>query len=379
MDEPRSLKALWADAEAKRLSLETTSFPPMSTDYRDAVSSAITLYNDCLTLISKLSLFSPNESLEDLHTNDLPFLLTNFYLAELTQKLPSSGASERKHLVSAARDAYERFLHLLDSYGLLSQQYKKLLEQYHDSPTTFSTIPAASDPVSRRNAKIANYRQEKELKAKLEYLRSRPGYGAGEEAEDGKQDGGDEDLVRQVHLAHLEYSVHMTFQALESLNREWEILAMAPPEPSEAQKAQQQAAEEDARRRQQQERNKDGYSEKLDPPLQYGPGSRIPGGPLLSTDGKPLRPFTLVNSRQEIAKGVFRPGHNLPTMTIDEYLEEERRRGGIIEGGGEKSWQQPEPDEDNIEKADEETMKAREWDEFIENNPKGSGNTLNRG
>jgi len=87
-------------------------------------------------------------------------------------------------------------------------------------------------------------------------------------------------------------------------------------------------------------------------------------------------------------------------MTIDEYLEEERARGGIIEGGGAASGLSPEPDEDNYEKGDAETMKAREWDEYVEANPKyvppllitnliirkllltmhrGSGNTLNRG
>jgi hypothetical protein len=57
-------------------------------------------------------------------------------------------------------------------------------------------------------------------------------------------------------------------------------------------------------------------------------------------------------------------------MTIDEYLEEERARGGIIEGGGEASGLSPEPDEDNFEKADAETYKAREWDEFTEANPR---------
>ena len=51
----------------------------------------------------------------------------------------------------------------------------------------------------------------------------------------------------------------------------------------------------------------------------------------------------------------------------------------MIEGGGAQSGLQPEPDEDNVAKADAETMKAREWDEFTEANPKGSGNTLNRG
>lgn len=103
------------------------------------------------------------------------------------------------------------------------------------------------------------------------------------------------------------------------------------------------------------------------------------GGPLLSKTGKPLQPFTLVGSRQEMARNVFRPGHNLPTMSVEEYLEEERRRGGIIEGGGPSSYNRPEPDEDDMDKADEATYKARAWDEFVEANPKGSGNTLNRG
>lgn len=133
-------------------------------------------------------------------------------------------------------------------------------------------------------------------------------------------------------------------------------------------------AAEDARRR---GANGDGYSDKLDVPL-----SQLLGGgkgPLLSKSGKPLQPFVLTDNRAQVKKGVFRPSHTLPTMSIDEYLEEERRRGGIIEGGGEASGQPVEVDEDDMDKADEETMKAREWDEFTEANPRGSGNTINRG
>ena len=75
----------------------------------------------------------------------------------------------------------------------------------------------------------------------------------------------------------------------------------------------------------------DGYSDRLDNSNVFTNNS---DGPLLSVDGKPLKPFTILGSREQIRKGVFRPSHNLPTMTIDEYLEEERRRGNIIEGGG---------------------------------------------
>ena len=172
----------------------------------------------------------------------------------------------------------------------------------------------------------------------------------------------DEDAVRELQLTNISLCTHNTFQSLESMNRELEVLDMAPPtlSPTPA------TLERDYR-----ERNgiRDGsdYSERLDRRDLLSSANK---GPILSTGGKPLRPFTLLESRQTLKDGVFRSGHNLPTMTIDEYLEEERARGGIIEGGGEASGIIPEPDEDNIGKADEEIMKAREWDEYVEANPK---------
>lgn len=115
-------------------------------------------------------------------------------------------------------------------------------------------------------------------------------------------------------------------------------------------------------------RDKDSpYSDRLDTRDKLSAANK---GPILSTGGKPLRPFTLLDSRQTVKNGVFKSGHNLPTMTIDEYLDEERARGGIIEGGGAASGLSPEPDEDNYEKGDAETMKARDWDEYVEANPK---------
>lgn len=141
----------------------------------------------------------------------------------------------------------------------------------------------------------------------------------------------------------------------------------APPNPDELHP-------DDPRRRNASGSN---YSERLDPPLsQLLNGGKF--GPILSKQGKPMQPFTLLDRRSQLQQGVFKPSHNLPTMTIDEYLEEEKRRGNVIQGG-DQSAMQPEVDEDDMDKADEETMKARAWDEFTEANPRGSGNTLNRG
>ena len=162
---------------------------------------------------------------------------------------------------------------------------------------------------------------------------------------------------------------HQAFQSLDLISQELSMLsairqAARPPTSSH-----ELAAVEDSRRR----NGENGYSDRLDPNL----SQLLSGGPILNKHGKPLQPFTLLDRRSQLQNGVFRPGHSLPTMTIDEYLEEEKRRGGIIEGGGEPAPQQI--DEDDMDKADEETMKARAWDEFKEANPRGSGNTLNRG
>ncbi|KAI0873576.1 TAP42-like family protein [Hypoxylon argillaceum] len=359
-EEPRTLKSAFQAAEAKRLAIEG-SYNMASPSSPEDLAATLEAYKQCMQIIDKISLFSRNESLEDIATSSLPYLQVSYRIAELLQRSPASSPSERKVFLTPTREAYEKFLYLLDSYSILSPEDTKLFAEYNADATGFSVI-STKDPNARRIAKISNFKAEKELKQKLEYMRRSPRY---------IEDGGDEEAVRELYLADITLSVHVAFQGLEDINREEDVLAQAPV-PSISQHT---TVEEDTRRRKESTDN-NSHSEKLDTPLRLQAGFK---GPLLSKEGKPLRPFTLVGNRREIQRGVFRPGHNLPTMSIDEYLEEERKRGGIIEGGGEASGRQPEPDEDNIEKADAETMKAREWDEFKEANPRGSGNTLNRG
>ncbi|TFB03810.1 hypothetical protein CCMA1212_004394 [Trichoderma ghanense] len=351
-DEPQSLRAIFEAAEAKRQ--EVTEAPSATTPkYAEDLAAALKLYAQALDQISALSLFSANEGVEDIATSSLPYLLVDFYIAELVQRTPHLAPKERLQVLDKARAHYERFLSFADGYGLLTPPYDKLLERYRDDEEGFAVV-AGADMAAKREGKIANFKAEKALKEKLQALRRNPRY----------VEHGDEELVRELHLTSIRFAAHSAFQALDSLNREVPLLRSAPS-PSAAPAAGSSSGEDPA-----------DTSFRLDQPFNgFRPGA---GGPLLSTKGKPLQPFTLIGSRADLARGVFRPGHNLPTMSIDEYLEEEKRRGGIIEGGGTEPPKKV-VDEDDVEAADRETYKARAWDDFTDDNRKGSGNTLNMG
>ncbi|PNY29943.1 Uncharacterized protein TCAP_00144 [Tolypocladium capitatum] len=350
-DEPQSLRAVFEEAEEKRRALETSP-DATSASYAAAVAAAVALYGRVLELISRVALFSPNEGVEDVATSSLPYLLTGFHAAELVQRTPFAGPAPRRLTLRRARAAYERFLNLVDAYGLVAPPYDGLLERYRDDAEGFAVVPPGSAAAAQRDGKIATFRAERALTDKISHLKANPGYA----------ERGDDEVVREVHLTNVTYGVHATFQALDSLNRELRLIAEAPSSNDHP------AAHSSTAR------GADDADTRLDRPLR---ATTSRGGPLLSQRGKPLQPFTLVGSRADRARGVFRPGHNLPTMSIDEYLEEERRRGGILEGGTDPPKKVV--DDEDMDAVDRETYKAREWDDFKDENPKGSGNTLNRG
>lgn len=85
------------------------------------------------------------------------------------------------------------------------------------------------------------------------------------------------------------------------------------------------------------------------------------------------RPFVL--TREHVRDRVFKPGHNLPTMSIDEFLDLEMKRGNMLQQQSTAAGRtDPETDLD----FDQETQKLRERDERWDWIRKGSGNTYNR-
>lgn len=360
MESQSNLKTLFALFKTQQRYLESTT-EPRSAVYQDNLRAATATIEECSRLVDSLSLFSRNESEDDIASTDLQYLSIQYYVAELTLR---DSITDRRAVLKRAQDSYANFLSLLDAYSILSKSDQKLQEQYLNNRDEFFLL-FGRDAISRRNTKIARYNQEKQLKAKLELL-----------SQESSALDRDDSFIREMYHAEIELHTHNTFHKLDLIAQEIRILSLAPPTPpTPPNHLGPNISDTDARQRTSQ---RETYSDRLDPSLSHLLRNGK-AGPILSKEGKPLQPFTLLDARQRLQNGVFRPDHRLPTMTIDEYLAEEKRRGGIIEGGGEQSGLRPEVDEDNFTKADEETVKAREWDEFKEANPRGSGNTLNRG
>jgi immunoglobulin-binding protein 1 len=69
-DEPQSLRGLFARAERGREEL-SSSYQTDSPTYQENLSTTIATYEECLKVAEQVSLFSPNETLEDISSSDL--------------------------------------------------------------------------------------------------------------------------------------------------------------------------------------------------------------------------------------------------------------------------------------------------------------------
>ncbi|EIM90345.1 TAP42-like protein [Stereum hirsutum FP-91666 SS1] len=369
---------------------KATDLPTIEDATQELVDSALKDLKDVRTRVAELALFSANETLEDISTRNLVYLLVPFTVAELEGR---SRASERdvrfKKLLDAERD-YRLFLSDLELYEVIPEDEREL---YARRPSS------VADAAKRRETKIKQYKQEKEIRAKIEAIRKRrnllppsdssptdfdliasllPSPLTPDTDEDDK-DTDTDDILREATLLLLRLTYAQAHSQLESISLELELLRNAPPESPQEPDDQKSKPENEV-------------DWKLD-----RPSGRLgaAGGPILDPQGKPLRPFTILPAgaadRARLQSQVFQADHRLPTMTIDDYLEEEQRRGNIITGGGAASAAKPTTSEQlaldseqdgtafGRDKEEEQRQKDENWARYTDENPRGAGNTMNRG
>jgi immunoglobulin-binding protein 1 len=252
--------------------------------------------------------FSKNDSHTDLVPEDAPFLLVDFMLA-MCQELTNEN---RMNSLEIAKGLYFRYFERLIQYKILDPErpeaiiLKKLLLEDHDDAQEQKLLFFLQRPT--RDLKIERMKTIMRMKSSLPI----PEFNASEE------------LILAYWSNCLNFYALVALDNISLLLQEIELLQIdLKPEATESN------------------------------PIQYD-----------SKVSKISKPFKLVRDRKQMAADVFRPDYNLPTMTIDEYLDLEMKRGNIIFGGGAASSHKAEHDEDTEVFLEEQLRKDREFDEF---------------
>lgn len=301
--------------------------PPPLTTIKDAES--------LLDAIRRNSLLpSENEEMDDVNTQDLKFVLVEFYLAGLYAKEQPGDAAR----VLDEEDRYEysiskikRLQHAVDLY----ETYLLRLARLMGEKKPIQSVRATG---STREEKIERFKQQKalreKLKQRLEFV--------------------DEDEEREAWTIRIQLSKLKSVEELENIKKELEILTfMTKSEPANLKKI------------------RDERTNKLEEKKQ--------GGMEITR----IDPNFMVK-KETFKNGVFKPYHNLPTMTLEEYakieMEEAMERGKRQEEEAAKATLSLneihenglEDDSKVYEKA---ILKARNWDDWKDGVPKGAGVT----
>ena len=358
----------------------------LASSHNAASEKVLQMLSDVARAADALSVISPNDRLDEISTPALRMFLIPSLQADVQTRARIDPAedrvTQRRKQVDASIGAARTFFAMVRRHSALPDSVVTLLRPYM---TKDAQQPMA--PADKRMFKIQVLKLEKAAQARLvafrDAYRHRPTPPADvfydPLVESGADDDDDTEMVPVVSatlevppVAHLRSYLMLlivlhalrTANALESLLQEKELL-QAPPMPEAPD------APTDTTWR-------------LDPSW-TSPAS---DAPLLSESGRPLRPFTIIPKREQLKSEVFRPSHRLPTMSIDEYLEEETRRGRILPSTDKdaptpRAQRQVESEQDGTRTADEAEEAARQeaiyWDAYTESHRRGEGNTMNRG
>ncbi len=322
-------------------------------------------------------------------------MLCEFYLAEVVSRTRAPDPAARAPFAAEAADALEAFLRRCEVHDLLTPEAKRQREGLKRQREGQN-----ADPGTARADKVARFRRERAIRARLEELESTRRRRA-EEAllnadwdDEDPDDASPEDEVeeRERWTLLIEDAVAKSLDNVAHLARELEMIA-ARDELAAARPAGPRAA--------------GGVNAPGRGVYTLMPdGAVVPGfndassGCASSIGGQPTGRQTAsvpaelmeslrrmygtgvaggsARSAERIRSEVFRPSHILPTMTVEQAGEIERRE--MIERQREQAENaarraREESEMTREEREERDLAKARSWDEFKDDNPFGHGNS----
>lgn len=345
----------------------------------DALASGAAAMRHAVARVDVEGVFSRDETKDDVPTENLRYVLAPWYLAELASRAPTRDPAAREQALVEVSAMYEAFLERCERHDMLSESAKR----------TRARGTEACDPATARDEKVARFKRERAIRQRLESLdatrveRTRKALAEADwddedpEASVATQNEAEE---RERWLLLVEDAAAKALDAAASVELERAMLARRAETATDAPAA----SESDDARRRPRRIESSGMGNYIIGPggtiQQISVGGYVPRGdgaldanaPFMTTD------FAGADRRAAAARGVFRPSHILPTMTVEqageiEYAELVERTRREAET---KARRAAEDAALTAEERDErELAKARSWDEFKDDNPFGHGNS----
>lgn len=265
--------------------LEVSDLPFNGSEFQNKVKAAIGHFEEATVIVNQVSMFSPNEFIDEVSTDSLPFMLLPYFLGKLTTKVNKPNSTE---LLELGEIYFNDHLQRCQEYELCDEPKNKVnLDNKTDAPQQRSQLWELTQSAYNRNDKIAQYRRIKDIDEYLNLMRNSV-----------KIKTADDEVRREFFLKYLEKSIIDTKEELENLRVMKEMVKMRLSRMHSGEK-------EPATPQQQQ-------------PNVAGPGHGHSHG---APKPKPLQPFII--TRNATQKAVFGLGYpSLPIMTVDEFYQQ---------------------------------------------------------
>ncbi|GLV45768.1 Two A-associated protein of 42kDa [Carabus blaptoides fortunei] len=324
--------------------IDKTDEPTNSSEVQANVKRAMGLFEKATKLASLAGLFSVNESIDEVSTSDLQYMLMPALLGTLSLKITNG---DRKEIVDVAEIYFKDFLQRCNDYGLSDYTFKDAQASSSNQVANMSELAQLSGMVHTRHNKIQRFKEQKELQSKLNDLKLNMA-----------NKNVDDEIKRQYILTMVKIFIFKSIEELDSIEMEKPMLAHM-----ELMKNSDNAAKV------------------------------VKKEPVRS---KPLRPVII--TKDDVQKAVFGLGYpSLPTLTVKEFYDQ-RVRDGVFpdptkaKSGPPRSLQEAalagvelddEPEvvdeERRIENDDAEMLqRMRDKDEYKDEHRRGWGNRMNR-
>ncbi|PWA95719.1 2A phosphatase associated protein of 46 kD [Artemisia annua] len=357
----------------------------------------------CEEMISKLGLFSTNETKQDITTTNLKYILVPFYLAELIEK--TGGHDDRIDILKLSQAKLKEFISFCDAMELVPEDELEASAQGGQNAV-----------VDRRAKKIARFKRQRAAESKLLELnerKERRGRSTRAAALSSPADTGDDDVEdddgeeeREAWLTTISLAICKALDLMEMLKKEEEMLSAIKEKQKQEGNVEisQAILDERAKTVEDWHRNAAARARYTKPavpitcatfaqdvlegrakvsqahdhkhqPLMFGPASLVGG--------------SITSERERIAAQVFQPSHRMPTMSIEEAgLKEmemmntwQEQTAKMIEEANSswhtEKWKPRAGGGDDDEDEDDEAAqdKARAFDDWKDENPRGAGNS----